>query len=73
MKNITPAQAIVLVACLTAMVVANKLLGSEAATMIVGTVGMLVNFLLGRDPPPPPASQNPLQPTQLSLFEGDKK
>lgn len=67
MKNITTAQAIVLVACVAALVAAHKLFDSTVADGIVASVGMLINFLLGREEKPAP------QPVQLSLFEGGKK
>lgn len=50
MKSVTPAQAIVLVACLAAPIVAYKLLGSAEAAAASMVVGMVVNFALGRPP-----------------------
>lgn len=59
MKNITLPQALVLIACIAAPVAAYKFLGSPEAAAIGMTVGMIVNFVLGRDstqPPAPPPS-----------------
>lgn len=53
MKNITIQQALVLVACIAAPVVAYKLLASAEAAAAVAAVGMIVNFVLGRDALPP--------------------
>lgn len=55
MKNITLPQALVLIACIAAPVAAYKLLGSPEAAAIGMTVGMIVNFVLGRDNSQPPA------------------
>lgn len=56
MKNITLPQALVLIACIAAPIAAYKLLGSAEAAGAGMIVGMVVNFLLGRDAgPPPPA------------------
>ncbi len=52
MKSITPQQALVLIACLAAPIAAFKLLGSAEAAAATYAVGMIVNFLLGRDAPP---------------------
>ncbi len=51
MKNISLAQALVLVACLAAPVAAYKLLGSAEAAAATAGVGMVVNFFLGRSAP----------------------
>lgn len=58
MKNITLPQALVLIACVAAPIAAYKLLGSPEAAAASMLVGMIVNFLLGRDaaPPAPPTS-----------------
>lgn len=60
MKNLTLPQALVLIACIAAPIAAYKLLGSVEAGGVVMAVGMIVNFLLGRDapPPPPPPPEN---------------
>ena len=61
MKSITLPQALVLVACIAAPIAAYKLLGSVEAGGVVMAVGMIVNFVLGRDnssPPPPPAASS---------------
>jgi hypothetical protein len=47
-KSITLPQALVLVACLVAPIVAYKLLGSAEAMGATAMVGMVINFLLGR-------------------------
>ncbi len=49
MKNLTLAQAIVLVACLAAPVAAYALLDDVKAAAAVAAIGMVVNFMLGRD------------------------
>lgn len=51
MKNVSLAQALVLVACLAAPVVAFKVLGSSEAAAATAAVGMVINFLLGRSAP----------------------
>ncbi len=57
MKSITYQQALVLVACLAAPILAYKLLSSVEAAGATAMVGMIVNFLLGRgDPPQDPPS-----------------
>ncbi len=58
-KNLTAAQALVLVACLAAPIVAFKLLGSSEAAAATAAVGTVLTFLLGRvaqDPPKDGAS-----------------
>ena len=55
MKSITYQQALVLIACLTAPILAYKLLSSVEAAGATAMVGMIVNFLLGRNDPPPPS------------------
>jgi hypothetical protein len=58
-KNISIPQALVLIACIAAPIAAYKLLGSPEAAAASMVVGMIANFLLGRDsapPPPPPNS-----------------
>jgi hypothetical protein len=59
-KNLTLPQALVLIACIAAPIAAYKLLGSPEAAAASMVVGMIVNFLLGRDsaPPPPPAASS---------------
>ncbi len=56
MKNMTIPQALVLIACIAAPIAAYKLLGSPEAAAASMVVGMIVNFVLGRDdsgsPPP---------------------
>lgn len=49
MKNITTPQAIVLVACIAAPIAAYKWLGSPEAAGASMVVGMILNFLLGRN------------------------
>ena len=49
MKNITATQAIVLLACIAAPIVAYKFLGSPEAAAASMVVGMIMNFLLGRE------------------------
>jgi hypothetical protein len=66
MKNITLPQALVLIACLAAPIAAYKLLDSAMAAGIVGSVGMLINFIMGRDDPPPP----PAGPSDASKVIG---
>lgn len=58
MKSITLPQALVLIACMAAPIAAYKFLGSPEAAAAGMVVGMVVNFLLGRDaaPPAPPSS-----------------
>lgn len=58
MKNISLPQALVLIACIAAPIAAYKLLGSPEAAAASMIVGMIVNFVLGRDsaPPAPPSS-----------------
>lgn len=58
MKNLTLPQALVLVACIAAPIAAYKLLGSPEAAAASMIVGMIVNFVLGREAalPAPPAS-----------------
>lgn len=48
MNQITLPQALVLIVCIIAPVVATKFLGSELAGGAIMTAGMIVNFLLGR-------------------------
>lgn len=52
MKNITFPQAMVLLACIAAPIVAYKFLGSPEAAAATMAVGMVLNFLLGREPAP---------------------
>lgn len=52
MKNMSLAQAVVLLACIAAPIVAYKLLGSPEAAAASMVVGMVLNFLLGRNEPP---------------------
>lgn len=58
MKNISLPQALVLIACIAAPIAAYKLLGSPEAAGASMVVGMIVNFILGREgaPPAPPSS-----------------
>jgi hypothetical protein len=49
MKSINFPQAIVLLACIAAPIAAYKLLGSPEAAAASMVVGMVLNFLLGRD------------------------
>lgn len=58
MKSITLPQALVLIVCIAAPIAAYKLLGSPEAAAASMIVGMVLNFVLGRDsaPPAPPAS-----------------
>ncbi len=53
-KNLTLPQALVFIACLAAPIAAYKLLGSVEAGIVVGYVGMGINFLLGRGASPAP-------------------
>lgn len=53
MKSITLAQALVLVACVAAPIAAYRLLGSPEAAAASMIVGMVLNFLLGRNPKEP--------------------
>lgn len=48
--TVTLPQALVLVVCVLAPILAYKLLGSEIGAGILMTTGMLLNFMLGRDP-----------------------
>lgn len=48
MKNITLPQALVLICCIAAPIAAYKFLASPEAAAVGMTVGMLINFLLGR-------------------------
>lgn len=59
MKNITLPQALVLIACIAAPIAAYKLLGSPEAAAASMVVGMVANFLLGRDNGSPPPSDPP--------------
>lgn len=68
MKNITLPQALVLIACIAAPVAAYKFLGSPEAAAIGMTVGMIVNFILGRDNRTPP-SDPPADPPNLTLVK----
>ncbi len=47
-KNLTVAQAVVLVTCLVAPIAAYKLLGSSEAAAATAAVGTVMTFLLGR-------------------------
>lgn len=58
MKNITLPQALVLVVCIAAPIAAYKLLGSPEAAAASMIVGMVLNFVLGRESPPPPPPAN---------------
>ena len=49
MKSISLPQALVLIACIAAPIAAYKLLGSPEAAAASMIVGMIVNFILGRD------------------------
>lgn len=49
MKSISLPQALVLIACIAAPIAAYKLLGSPEAAAASMVVGMIVNFILGRD------------------------
>lgn len=51
MKNITLPQALILIACLAAPIAAYKLLGSAEAAAVLSSIGMILNFLLGRAAP----------------------
>jgi hypothetical protein len=62
MKNITIAQAIVLVACMAAPLAAYKLFGNEGAYAAT-IAGMVLNFMLGRE-------SAPVQP--LRVLQGGK-
>jgi hypothetical protein len=57
-RNLTWQQVAVLVACLAATFAAYKLLGPEAGG-VSSVVSAVLAFLLGRDPPPPPAPEAP--------------
>ncbi len=74
MKSITLPQALVLVACLVAPIAAYKLLSSSVeAAGATAMVGMIINFLLGRDDkqdPPPPAAGPPGPGTRSIGFIG---
>jgi hypothetical protein len=59
MKNITLPQALVLLACIAAPIAAYKFLGSPEAAAASMVVGMILNFLLGRDPPSGPGPNAP--------------
>lgn len=57
MKSITFPQALVLIACMGAPIAAYKLLDSPEAAAAGMVIGMVVNFLLGRESQAPvPAS-----------------
>jgi hypothetical protein len=56
MRNLTLPQALVLIACIAAPIAAYKLLGSPEAAAAGMVVGMIVNFVLGRESPPPSAN-----------------
>ncbi len=53
MKNVTWQQVLVLVVCIAAPVLAFKFLDSSMAAGASMAAGMVLNFLLGRDNPPP--------------------
>lgn len=53
MKNIY-VQCVILVACIAAPIVAFKILGSTEAAAATAGIGMIVNFVLGRQSPTPP-------------------
>lgn len=55
LKNLTTAQAIVLVACLAAPIIAFKLLGAVEAGAATAAVGTVLSFLMGRTSPNDPA------------------
>lgn len=67
MKNFSLPQALILIACIVAPIVAYKLLDSVVAGGITMTIGMVLNFVLGRgDPPSPP----PGNPPSLTVIAG---
>lgn len=70
MKSITLQQALVLIACLGAPIVAYKLLSSVEAAGATAMVGMIVNFLLGRSDPKDPPSEDPPAGGKLAAVKG---
>lgn len=59
MKNFTWQQALILLACIAAPIVAFRFLGSPEAAGASMAAGMVLNFLLGRDSNTPPPSDPP--------------
>ncbi len=50
MKNLTVSQTVILLASIAAPIVAYKILGSPEAAAATMTVGLVVNFVIGRVP-----------------------
>jgi hypothetical protein len=55
MKNVTPLQVIVFVACVAAPIAAYKILATADAAAALVFVGMVINFFLGRNDSAPEA------------------
>lgn len=73
LKNVTLPEALVLIACIAATVIAYKLFDSTTAAAVVASVGMTVNFMLGRPHgADAPAVQAPDTKPEFKVYDGGK-